>query len=217
MKNILLLMTLLVGMSTYGQYGLNIKVEPSTPNVEDLVYCIINSNPISGECSFEIDSVEISDSVINIRGNFDSNCKCMADGICDTIRIGTLPQGKYLLVFTITDRHSFIGNDTCMVSFEVTDANSIQQGESHIFSFQNTPNPFSHETEIKYYVPENADNAVLYVFSLQGNMLLAKPVSQLGNGSIAISASELQPGMYIYTLAVDGQEADSKRMIITEE
>lgn len=44
-----------------------------------------------------------------------------------------------------------------------------------------------------------------------------EPVSQLGNGSIAITASELQPGMYIYTLAVDGQEADSKRMIITEE
>ncbi len=80
-----------------------------------------------------------------------------------------------------------------------------------------TPNPFSHETEIKYYVPENADNAVLYVFSLQGNMLLTKQISQMGNGSIEISASELQPGMYIYTLAVNGQEVDSKRMIITEE
>ncbi len=90
-------------------------------------------------------------------------------------------------------------------------------GPGSAFLFQNTPNPFSHETEIKYYVPENADNAVLYVFSLQGNMLLTKQISQLGNGSITISASELQPGMYIYTLAVDGQEADSKRMIITEE
>lgn len=85
------------------------------------------------------------------------------------------------------------------------------------FFVVNTPNPFSHETEIKYYVPENAGNAVLYVFSLQGNMLLTKPISQMGNGSIEISASELQPGMYIYTLAVDGQEADSKRMIIKEE
>lgn len=85
------------------------------------------------------------------------------------------------------------------------------------FLFQNTPNPFSHETEIKYYIPENAENAVLYVFSLQGNMLLTKQLSQFGNSSVVLLAGELQPGMYIYTLAVDGQEADSKRMIITEE
>lgn len=108
------------------------------------------------------------------------------------------------------------------VEAENTDAEVYKSSETikvatNAFLFQNTPNPFSHETEIKYYVPENADNAVLYVFSLQGNMLLTKPVSQLGNGSITISASKLQPGMYIYTLAVDGQEADSKRMIITEE
>lgn len=95
--------------------------------------------------------------------------------------------------------------------------NGTIDAATNAFLFQNTPNPFSNTTEIKYYVPENADNAFLYVFSLQGNMLLTKQISQMGNGSIEISASELQPGMYIYTLAVDGQEADSKRMIITEE
>ncbi len=48
-------------------------------------------------------------------------------------------------------------------------------------------------------------------------MLLTKTISQMGNGSIEISASELQPCMYIYTLVVDGQETEYKRMIITEE
>lgn len=33
--------------------------------------------------------------------------------------------------------------------------------------------------------------AVLYVFSLNGNMLLSKPITQTGNGSITISGSEL--------------------------
>lgn len=88
---------------------------------------------------------------------------------------------------------------------------------ANAYLFQNNSNPFLREIEIKYYVPQNTENAFLYVFSLQGNMLLTKQISQMGNGSIEISASELQPGMYIYTLAVDGQEADSKRMIITEE
>ena len=88
---------------------------------------------------------------------------------------------------------------------------------TNAFLFQNTPNPFSAETEIKYFLPENADNAVLYVFSLNGNMLLSKPLTQTGNGSITISGSELEAGMYIYTLAVNGIEADSKRMIITDK
>ncbi|MBR2194628.1 MAG: T9SS type A sorting domain-containing protein [Salinivirgaceae bacterium] len=73
------------------------------------------------------------------------------------------------------------------------------------------------EAEIKYFIPENAGNAVLYVFSLNGNMLLSKPLTQTGNGSITISGSELEAGMYIYTLAVNGIEADSKRMIITDK
>ena len=59
--------------------------------------------------------------------------------------------------------------------------------------------------------------AVLYVFSLNGNMLLSKPLTQTGNGSITISGSELEAGMYIYTLAVNGVEGDSKRMIITDK
>ncbi len=48
-----------------------------------------------------------------------------------------------------------------------------------------------------------------------------KPVvhqaNQMDNCIIEISAIKLQPGMYIYTLAVDGQETEYKRMIITEE
>lgn len=83
--------------------------------------------------------------------------------------------------------------------------------------FQNSPNPFSRETEIRYYLPENAGNAVLYVFSLNGNLMLTKPITQMGNGSIVISNSELSAGMYIYTLAINGVEVDSKRMILNRK
>jgi len=34
--------------------------------------------------------------------------------------------------------------------------------------------------------------------------------------SITIKGSELNPGMYLYTLIVDGKEVDTKRMILTE-
>ena len=87
---------------------------------------------------------------------------------------------------------------------------------TNAFLFQNTPNPFTAETEIKYFVPLNANNAVVYVFSLNGNLLLTKSITQLGNGSVIINGSELEAGMYIYTLSVDGQEIDSKRMILNK-
>ena len=83
--------------------------------------------------------------------------------------------------------------------------------------FQNTPNPFSTQTEIKYYLPETAENAVLNVFSPNGNMFLSKPITATGSGSITISGSELDAGMYIYTLSINGVEVDSRRMIITEK
>ena len=97
----------------------------------------------------------------------------------------------------------------------VTGFNSMP-ATANAFLFQNTPNPFSTQTEIKYFVPENANNAVIYVFSLNGNLLLTKPISQLGNGGVTINGNELEAGMYIYTLAVDGQEVDSKRMILNK-
>ena len=88
---------------------------------------------------------------------------------------------------------------------------------TNAFLFQNTPNPFTAETEIKYFVPLNANNAVVYVFSLNGNLLLTKQIDKLGEGSVTINGNELEAGMYIYTLSIDGQEIDSKRMILNKK
>ena len=88
---------------------------------------------------------------------------------------------------------------------------------TNAFLFQNTPNPFSTQTEIKYYVPENTENACIYVFSLNGNLLLTKQITATSNGSVTINGSELEAGMYIYTLAIGGVEVDSKRMILADK
>ena len=37
-----------------------------------------------------------------------------------------------------------------------------------------------------------------------------------GNGSVTINGGELSPGMYMYTLIVDGKEVDIRKMILTE-
>lgn len=82
--------------------------------------------------------------------------------------------------------------------------------------YQNTPNPFTQATTIEYYIPSQASNATIYVFTLNGVLMQSLPITAFGHGQITINASSLAAGMYIYSLVIDGQIVDSKRMILTE-
>lgn len=82
--------------------------------------------------------------------------------------------------------------------------------------FQNAPNPFNTSTEIRYYLPEQVQQAYLYIFNMQGTLLKTTKLNEREYGQITINASELNPGMYIYSLVTDGKEVDTKRMILTE-
>ena len=82
--------------------------------------------------------------------------------------------------------------------------------------YQNTPNPFSQATSIKYYLPESTTTASLCIYDMQGKQLQQIALTQRGEGAEQISASQLDPGMYLYALIADGQEVDVKRMILTE-
>ncbi|GHT79595.1 hypothetical protein AGMMS50262_23490 [Bacteroidia bacterium] len=57
--------------------------------------------------------------------------------------------------------------------------------------------------------------AYICIFDLQGTML-QKIDAQQGQNSVTIQGSTLQPGMYLYSLIADGQEVDTKRMILTK-
>ena len=82
--------------------------------------------------------------------------------------------------------------------------------------FQNAPNPFSTSTEIKYYLQGQVHQAYLYFFNMQGTLLKTTKLNEREYGQITINASELNPGMYIYSLVTDGKEVDTKRMILME-
>lgn len=102
-------------------------------------------------------------------------------------------------------------NDANLKSIKSTNAQSTVA----ILS-QNVPNPFNQTTEIGYYLPETTQKAVLYIYNMNGLQLKSIPIQNTGVGNVTINGSELQPGMYIYTLVADGQEIDTKRMILTQ-
>lgn len=82
--------------------------------------------------------------------------------------------------------------------------------------FQNKPNPFNQETIITCFVPESASTASLMIFDMQGKQLKKIDIQQKGKSETVIHANELNFGIYLYSLVVDGKEISTKRMIISK-
>lgn len=81
--------------------------------------------------------------------------------------------------------------------------------------YQNTPNPFKESTEIRFSLADDARDAAICIFDMQGKLLKKMPVST-GTESITVNGYELGEGMFLYSLIVNGQEIDTKRMILTK-
>jgi hypothetical protein len=82
--------------------------------------------------------------------------------------------------------------------------------------FQNVPNPFNEETRINYFLPETVQNATMIVFDMSGRQVRNIDINTTGQGTVTIGATDLEAGMYIYSLIADGKEIASKRMILTK-
>lgn len=80
---------------------------------------------------------------------------------------------------------------------------------------QNAPNPFTEKTVIKYVIPENVQKVSILIFNMQGTLI--KSYDNLSNnGELTINGGELEAGMYMYSLIVDGKEIDTKKMILSK-
>lgn len=80
---------------------------------------------------------------------------------------------------------------------------------------QNTPNPFNQATEIAYRLPEGTATAMIMLCDMNGKMLQTYPLAvNTTAGTLTIQAGSYAPGMYLYTLLIDGVQIDTKQMII---
>lgn len=82
--------------------------------------------------------------------------------------------------------------------------------------FQNRPNPFSEKTIIEFEIVENFDNASIMIFDMQGTLKKTVPIFGVGKGQIIVNGKEFLAGMYMYSLIINGNEIDTKRMILME-
>lgn len=82
--------------------------------------------------------------------------------------------------------------------------------------YQNTPNPFSNETTVEYYVHSMKSNAYVVLYDLNGRELNRYAITETGKGFVTISSDKMVAGMYLYSLVIDGQEVDSKKMVLSK-
>ena len=81
--------------------------------------------------------------------------------------------------------------------------------------YQNTPNPFKEQTIIRFSLADDVQNAAICIFDMTGKTIKKLPISS-GMESVSIGGYELGEGMFLYSLVVNGQEIDTKRMIISK-
>jgi hypothetical protein len=80
---------------------------------------------------------------------------------------------------------------------------------------QNVPNPFSKETIVTYFVPERLSGRIELVISdITGTTILQKVPVQTNIPSQYTYSTDLQTGVYLYGISLNGQIVKSKKMMI---
>lgn len=142
--------------------------------------------------------------------------------------IPVLVYGYKQIVDFLTNHYGYsatseLGSDGELVDDDATERSDTTQNRSRMTSrlqtgaklFQNTPNPFTAQTTIRFHLPGEAQNAYIYIFDMTGKTLKQLPVDS-SMDSVTIEGYELPSGMYLYSLVINGQEIDTKRMILSK-
>jgi len=118
---------------------------------------------------------------------------------------------------------SYLSIDKDGFSSELYDGNAevleleIRSGVTEGIDFtvyQNTPNPFSEYTQIRFYNPE-ANQVTLTVTDVQGKQVSqTSQYYETGNQSIILTSEELPNGILYYTLEAPAYKATKKMIVI---
>lgn len=78
---------------------------------------------------------------------------------------------------------------------------------------QNEPNPFRDKCIVKCYIPQFANTAFVDLYDLNGHQIQSRIITERGNVEVSIEGKGLPEGTYLYSLIVNGELIDTRRMI----
>ena len=80
---------------------------------------------------------------------------------------------------------------------------------------QNNPNPFSAFTTIDYEIYGQFSHAELHIYNMSGERRVTRTLLE-NKASVVVEWHFLEPGIYAYTLVVDGTTVETKTMVVSE-
>ncbi len=108
----------------------------------------------------------------------------------------------------------FVNGTTSPQSIPVSDESNTNKA----LLKQNIPNPLYQSTSIGYYLPKNTINAYILIQDLNGRAITQYNLQNIGAGKITFDAKQygLSKGTYVYSLIINEQIVDTKKMIFLE-
>jgi hypothetical protein len=93
-----------------------------------------------------------------------------------------------------------------------TAAQDVVLSDDQVSLEQNSPNPFTEQTLISYFIPEGVSSAEIQFYNGNGTLIKTVKVEN-GEGVLTVNAANLRSGTYTYSIIADGRILDTKKMV----
>lgn len=165
-------------------------VDNQTPNFTTINY------------PFDYDSTDV------ILGGTNESVNNPFSGSIDNLKF----WNRELTSSEITDL--YVNDRSCDGLLPNLTALTVQQDDKKVASLsQNTPNPFDESTTVSFHIPFDFKSAQIIVTNLLGNSVKEITIAKQNSGSLTLLADNLESGVYIYSLLVDGKTLDYRRFV----
>lgn len=118
-----------------------------------------------------------------------------------------------LLIQSIQELKTELDNTNAELESLKTGTKAITRTTDQAVLYQNTPNPFKEKSVVNCIIPQYVKDASFYLYDYSGRQIQCHEIQDRGNVRIEIDGTELEPGIYMYSLITDGVIVDTKRMI----
>lgn len=137
--------------------------------------------------------------------------------VCPTSLAGTNAKGILALVYGEIVPECVDSESSARLSFEEFTAivADPQKNISKSWLGNNVPNPFQTITVIPYLLPQTFENAEILITDVMGRSVKNYSLKN-GSGMLEVSLEGIQSGVYFYSIRIDGNVLQTKRMVVNK-